>query len=286
MQYGKTTAIIALSTLLVSTVNPCQGERTKTVEALELQQTQHMSGPQKIILSKTAMRYEHPHVGVVFLSSYPFKTVTVYNPRKRLFIDLEIRNAERNMQGLKFLLQTTGEFTDEKWKAPKQEKFLGLDALVYSKTTPKKSWCKYYVLNDKTWPPRLIRMICNHSALTESFGIPLRLQQFVTREDAMYSKGEEDEERKVLNVFDTTSAKRVTVADSIFRLPPGSKESINKREVLRDAVGYGSYKDMLNTPDFLFQSSTKRLGGPADPRKNDPANQKKRNRLLEQIMAE
>jgi len=269
---------------MASQVVPCAAAPPAKVPAIELQQIQQVGGAQKLVLAKTAMRYEHPNMGVIFFSRHPFEQVTIYNPTKKIFIEQKMKHVVRNVKGLSFLIETTGEFTDSEWQGPKPEKFLGLDALVYKKTTPNKSWCKFYVMKDKTWPEQMVKMICTHSALTESLGIPLRKQQMVTRDDSMFLKGDPRQPREVMNVFDTKSVKNIQVADSFFAPPPGCKRAKENREVVTNAVGFKSYKDMINTPDFLFQSSTKKLGGPADSSLNDPSKQKKRNRVLEEIM--
>jgi hypothetical protein len=253
------------------------------IPALELHQIHNMGGPQTIILSKGGIRYEHINSGVILFSKKPFTHVSVYNPNKKMHIVLEMNQAVKNMKGLAFVLETTGEFTDVPFSAPKTVPFSGVDALLYTKKTKNKSWCNYYVLKEKSWPDSLINMVVAHSAMTYKMGIPLRLRQFVAGADAIAIGGERNE-GETMTIFDTTQVKHLSVADSTFSVPQYSKFTTNNRAVMGNAVGFGSYKDMINSPDFFFQSSTKKLGGPADAKLNELQDPKKRSKLMEQMM--
>ena len=256
---------------------------THMQDALELHQTHNVGGSQTILISSKAMRYDHASSGVIMFSREPFTELTVYNPKKKQYIKIKMDRALANMKNIEFLLETTGEFTDAEFSKPKDVKFSGVDALVYTKKTPNKSWMNYYVLKEHSWPAPMIRMITSHSAMPYNLGIPLRLRQFVTPRDSIVV-GDSDQEAKVMDVFNTTVVKKVKVPDTVFSVPTEAKFTDNNRSVMGNAVGFGSYRDMVNTPDFLFQSTTKKLGGPANAKLNDVPNRKKKSPLLEQMM--
>ncbi|MBX3072757.1 hypothetical protein KF728_12220 [Candidatus Obscuribacterales bacterium] len=278
---NKLFATISLALILTQSASAAA---TATVQdALELHQSHNVGGRQKILISKKALRYEHSSSGVIMFSREPFTEVAVYNPKKKQYIKLKMERALDNMKNIEFLLETTGEFTDATFSKPKEVLFCGVESLQYTKRTPNRSWMNYYVLKEKSWPAPMIRMITTHSALPYNLGIPLRLKQFVTPRDSIVV-GDTDPDGGLMTVFDTTAVKKVKVPDSVFSVPPDAKFTDNNRSVMGNAVGFGSYKDMVNSPDFLFQSSTKKLGGPADARLNNAPNRKKRSPLLEQMM--
>lgn len=227
--------------------------------ALEIQQLHPLGGPQRLVIAKNAVRIEHPNSGVVVVSRAPFDDVTLMNPKTKRFMNLTIDRAIKKMKGLEIVVFTINEFSEQNWKGPQETVFDGRKALLYTKKTPGKSWCKYWVLKEPKLPPQVLSLIAAYSGgLSGDYGIPLKMQQLVTAADD-YNSLDHSKPSTESTPFMTKSVREVTVPDSTFTCPTDYKLADGNSDVMKGTVGFGSFKELVQSPDFLFQSSSKKL---------------------------
>lgn len=229
--------------------------------AIELLQTHAMGGPQRVVFSKDGLRLENPNTGVVILSEAPYTHVLWCNPKKKLFYRIATEKSLHRMNSVKLVLETTSEFSDIPFEPPVETTVMGRPALLYQKHTPKKSWLKYWVLKEPKVQDAVLKQVCNFSgSLPKLGGLPLNWHQYVTKAD-MFNEVDRDAKPEVHEFFVTKSVKNITVPHSLFTCPSDYKETKVRNDVMSSSIGYGSFKDLIKSPDFLFQSSSKKLNG-------------------------
>lgn len=240
--------------------------------ALEFVQVHAMGGPQRVLFSKDGLRLENQNTGIVIVSEAPFTKVAWCNPKKKLFYRISAEKSMKRMNSLKLVLTATNEFTEIPFEPPKETTLLGRPALMYAKHTPKKSWLKYWVLKEPKVQDMIKKHACNFSgSLPELGGIPLQWHQLVTKAD-MFNEIDRDQKPEVHDFFVTKSVKELTVPHSVFTCPSDYTETKDRDDVMSSSVGFGSYKDLIESPDFLFQSSSKKLNSiPKDYAKRETA---------------
>lgn len=237
-----------------------------TTSALEMTQSHVVGGPQKLILSKTAVRIEHPNTGVIVLSHHPFQEVTIFNPKKKCFIRTTTQKAIRRMRGLAILLSATGQLTELKWTGPENTKFHGRSALMYTKTSPQKSWVKYWVLKEPKLSHEMLTLICKYSAdMPDGYGIPLRMEEWISVPDRI-GRADNDAPPVVTTPFNTKSIQQVTLPITIFEPPKNCTKTSSYTDVMTSGA-VNSLHGMMQSPDFLFQSAAKKLGGSQSSKK-------------------
>ncbi len=232
-----------------------------TTTALELIQEHALGGPERILISKRGLRMENLNTGVVILSTAPFTEVYWTNPKKKLFYSMPTSKSTVRMDAVKYVLDTTSEFTEIPWEPPQDTTLMGRPAIVYTKTTPKKSWCKYWVLKEPKVKPDILKIVCSFSgSLPQKAGVPVQWHQYVQKAD-MINELEDNPQPELRKFFVTKSIKEINVPLSSFVSPSDYQRAKKRNDVMASSVGFGSYRDMLKSPDFLFQSSSKKLNG-------------------------
>lgn len=263
--------LLALCTSLPSSAAPQTAPNTvakhktaspaKMQPAIELIQTHAMGGPQRVVFSEDGLRLENPNTGVVIISEAPFTEVAWCNPKKKLYYRIATEKSMHRMNSVKLVLETTSEFSEIPFEPPVATTLLGRSALMYAKHTPKKSWLKYWVLKVPKVKDIVRNQVCNFSgSLPQLNGLPLQWHQFVTKAD-MFNEIDPDAKPELHEFFVTKSIKDITVPHSLFTCPSDFKETKERNDVMSSSIGYGSFKDLVKSPDFLFQSSSKKLNG-------------------------
>jgi hypothetical protein len=238
---------------------PKTKQNASTTSAYELLQEHAIGGPQRILYSKLGLRMESPNTGLVILLPAPFTHAYWTNPKKKLCYRIEINKSMSKMRSLKYVLDTTSEFTELKWEPPADTTFMGYPAQLYAKHTPKKSWCKYWVLKEPHVTPAIVKQVCAFSGtLPELGGLPVQWHQYVQKAD-MFNEIDDNAKPELRKFFVTNSIKQLLVPVSTFTCPSDYKFTNDRNEVMSSSVGFGSYKDLLKSPDFLFQSSSKKI---------------------------
>src|SRR5262249_9577255 len=122
------------------------------------------------------------------------------------------------------------------------------------------SWCKFWTL-DKKVSTRLIQLICAGNGMPDQFGVPLQMQQFVSRKDM----GEVDQAAgtaaKESMAVVKRMAKEIVVPDEMMSYPKDYIRTKESAAVMMDSTGWANLKEIKESPDFLFKSSDKQLQG-------------------------
>jgi hypothetical protein len=250
-------ALLVTSLLMVATP---VGAETK---AMVLEQKHYLGGRQKLYLSNNAMRLEHENSGIVMLSHTPFRDIIVLNSAKHNYVTKTVAVALRQMYSKTALLRADDILSEEPWDKGVSTTLGVSKAILYSRRSPKQSWYKAWVLPEPKLPAPIVQVICEiASSIPPTPGVPLKCEQYHSLQD----ERQDDYEtlpRKSTVVFETTSAKTVSVPDSMFETPKNFVCVNGTNKARPDTAGERYRKAAMKSPDFMFQSSKSVLHGSA-----------------------
>lgn len=257
---------VALGTTASLAVTPAVAAETK---ALELVQMHYTGGRQKLYVTKDAIRLEHENSGVIVISKSPFTECFLINQAKRTCVRRVTSKVVKQLRQTQLLLLANDPMSEEAWSKSEAAKFAGLDTLTYSRSSPKKSWCKVWILKQPSLPDSAVDLICAFSSSFPAMhGAPLRMQQYFSLADSPREEYEESGDRKPFFMFETKSNKMVSVNDSLFEAPKGfARPSAKTNDETKDTAQVKAGKDFMLEPDFMFQSDKHKLEGKQRPRK-------------------
>lgn len=248
-------ALLVTSLLMVATP---VGAETK---AIVLEQKHYLGGRQKLYLTSSALRLEHVNTGIVMVSHAPFKDIIVLNSAKHNYVTKTVAVALRQMYSKTALLRADDILSEEPWDKGVSTTLGVSKAILYSRHSPKQSWYKAWVLPEPKLPAPIVQVICEiASSIPPTPGVPLKCEQYHSLQD----ERQDDYEtlpRKSTVVFETTSAKTVSVPDSMFETPKNYVCVNGTNKARPDTAGERYRKAAMKSPDFMFQSSKSVLHG-------------------------
>jgi len=210
---------LAVGSLLIAGLTLAAGPVHADTQALVLHQEHMGNGKQKVIVSKDAVRIEQAMTGVVVLTRYPFARVDIVNPTKRNYVSKPMSLVLEQMANPGIPVAKDPIMGDIAWSKPEAISLAGVDATCYTRTSPKKSWCKLWTLTDPLLPNTVVELISAFSgSIPTTKGAPLRYEIYSSLEDEPADPYEESPRKPIL-IFETTSNRTTTVPDSLFRTP-------------------------------------------------------------------
>lgn len=256
------TLLLSLSVTFFVSANIVCAEPVGKV--LVLEQKHCINGRQKLYISKVAVRLEQELQGIVVITRAPFREVEVINPLKHNYVR---KNLAASVAGLhqKFMIITASDLlSDAPWEPGEKCKVLNSDAISYVRRTPKKSWYKTWVLEEPKLPKPVVELICALSSnVPFVHGMPLRCTQLLSLEDER-PDDYETLPSKATTIFDTISTKLIDAPAGLFSLPADYRCVNGSHEAVPNTSSSRNRNAMMQSPDFLFQSSKKRIQGIRD----------------------
>lgn len=248
---------VVLVTALLMVAIPV-GAETKV---MVLEQKHYLGGRQKLYLSSSALRLEHVNTGIVMVSRAPFKDIVVLNSAKRNYVTKTTAVALKQMYRKTALLRAGDTLCEEPWEKGVPTTLNENKAILYVRRSPRQSWYKAWVLAEPKIPAPIVQLICElASSIPPTPGVPLKCEQYHSVQD----ERQDDYEtlpRKSTVVFETTSAKTVSVPDSMFETPKSYVCVNGSSKAMPDTAGERYRKAAMKSPDFMFQSSNSVLHG-------------------------
>ncbi|CAN5310875.1 hypothetical protein BH11CYA1_BH11CYA1_43590 [soil metagenome] len=226
---------------------------------LVLEQKHYLGGRQKLFLSNNSMRLEHENSGIVVLSRAPYKDMVVLNSAKHNYVTKTVALALKQLYRKTALLRADDILSEEPWDKGVPTPLGESKAVLYSRHSPQQSWYKAWVLQEPKMPAPIVQLMCEiASSIPPTPGVPLKCEQYHSLRD----ERQDDYEtlpRKSVVVFQTLSAKTVSVPDSLFETPKNYVCVNGTNKALPDTARERYRKAAMKSPDFMFQSSRKVL---------------------------
>lgn len=250
------------TTALLVVASPVCAEPVGKV--LVLEQKHCINGRQKLYISKTAVRLEQELQGIVVITRAPFKEVEVSNPLKHNYVRKNLAASVTGLSRKSMIITASDPLSDAPWEPGEKSRVLNNDAMSYVRRTPRKSWYKTWVLEQPKLPEPVVELIC---ALTSNIpavhGVPLRCTQLLSPEDERPDEYE-TLPRKATTIFDTISTKLIDAPAGLFSLPADYRCVNGSNAAVPNTSSSRNRNAMMQSPDFLFQSSKKRIQGIRD----------------------
>ena len=253
---------VLLTAALLAVASPVCAEPVGKV--LVLEQKHCINGRQKLYISKVAVRLEQELQGIVVITRAPFKEVEVSNPLKRNYVRKNLATSVAGLQQKSMIITASDPLSDAPWEPGEKCKVLNIDAISYVRRTPKKSCYKTWVLEEPKLPKPVVELICAlSSSIPFAHGMPLRCTQLLSLEDERPDEYE-TLPRKTATIFDTISAKLIDAPAGLFSLPADYRCVNGSNAAVPSTISNRNRNAMMRSPDFLFQSSKKRIQGIRD----------------------
>lgn len=224
---------------------------------LVLEQKHYMTGLQKLFLTPSAVRLDQDINGLSLITRAPFKEIEVINANKRNYLVKKLAFAVPEMAKATQLVTAADPLEDEPWNKGVVTEYAGVKARMFTRTTPKKSVSKIWVLETPAYP-RLVTDLISHgsNSLPLMNGMVMRLESLLSIAD---ERADEYETlpRKATVVIKTLSAKTVDMPASIFVHPAGFACVSGTNKALPNTRTSRNREEMMANPDFMFQSGKK-----------------------------
>lgn len=188
-------------------------------QAIELSQRHFGTGKQKITVTDKAVRIEHMNTGIVAITRYPFNKVEIINPGRKNYVTKPMSLVLAQMRRPAALVGEEAILDTLTWSEPQPDSTAGIEAVCYTRTSPKKSWGKLWTLKAPTLPDPVAELVSSFSGcLPIAHGLPLRYEMFSSQDDEP-ADPDETLPRKPIIVFETNSSKVISIQESIFHVP-------------------------------------------------------------------